>query len=113
MEARATAKYMSMSALKVRRAIDGLRGLPVDEASARLRVAKDRASRVVGKVLRSAVANAENNYELSADDLIVTRAFADRGPATKRMQPRARGRADVVTKQTSHITIVVGERSGQ
>ena len=113
MEARATAKYVSMSALKIRRALDGLRGLPVDEAASRLRVAPDRASRAVGKVLRSAVANAENNFELSADDLIVTRAFADRGPSTKRMQPRARGRADVVTKRSSHITIVVGERSGR
>ena len=113
MEARATAKYVSMSALKVRRALDGLRGLAVDEAASRLRVAPDRASKTVAKVLRSAVANAENNLELSADDLIVTRAFADRGPATKRMQPRARGRADTITKRTSHITIVVGERSGR
>jgi large subunit ribosomal protein L22 len=102
-----------MSPLKVRRALSGLRGLPVGEAAARLRVAPDRASRAVAKVLRSAVANAENNFELSADELIVTRAFADRGPVAKRMQPRARGRADVIAKRSSHITIVVGERSGR
>ncbi len=113
MEVKATAKYISISPLKVRRALAGLRGLPVAEAGARLRFAPDVASKAVAKVLKSAVANAENNHELDADDLVVARAYADRAPITKRVTPRARGRADVITKRSSHITVVVGERAGR
>lgn len=113
MEARATAKYQQLSPLKVRRTLVGLRGMPVDEAAARLRMAPDQASKAVAKVLKSAVANAENNYELDADDLIVARVYVDRGPVAKRVTPRARGRADVLVKRSSHITVVVGERTGR
>ncbi|MDQ7857601.1 MAG: 50S ribosomal protein L22 [Armatimonadota bacterium] len=113
MEVRATAKYVTISPLKVRRALDGLRGLPVDEAEARLRAAPGEAPRAVAKVLRSAVANAENNHELDRDALIVARAYADRAPVAKRVIPRARGRADVIQKRSSHITVVVGERTGR
>jgi large subunit ribosomal protein L22 len=113
MEVKATAKYISISPLKVRRALAGLRGLPVAEAAARLRAAPDHASKAVAKVLKSAVANAEANHELDPDDLIVARAFADRAPVAKRMMPRARGRADVIAKRSSHITVVVGERAGR
>ena len=113
MEAKATAKYIRISPLKVRRVLTGLRGMPVGEAAARLRLSRGTTSNAVGKVLRSAVANAENNYDLDADDLIVARAYVDRGPVAKRVTPRARGRADVITKRSSHITVVVGERSGR
>jgi len=113
MEVKATAKYISLSPLKVRRALAGLRGLPVAEAEARLRFSHGVAFKVVAKVLKSAVANAENNHELDADDLIVARAYADRAPITKRVTARARGRADVITKRSSHITVVVGERAGR
>jgi large subunit ribosomal protein L22 len=113
MEVRATAKYVTISPLKVRRALVGLRGLPVDEAAARLRAAPGEASRVVAKVLRSAVANAENTHELDRDALIVARAYADRAPVAKRVIPRARGRADIIQKRSSHITVVVGERTGR
>src|SRR5574341_1716372 len=112
MEVKAVAKHVSISPLKVRRALAGLRGLPVAEAEARLRIAPDLASKAVAKVLKSAVANAENNHELDADELVVTRAFADRAPVAKRVVPRARGRADVIRKRSSHITVVVGERPG-
>jgi large subunit ribosomal protein L22 len=64
-------------------------------------------------VLRSAVANAENTHELDADDLVITRVFADRAPVAKRVIPRARGRADVIQKRSSHITVVVGERAAR
>jgi len=111
MDVTATAKYITISPLKVRRALAGLRGMPVAEAEARLRAAPDQVSKAVAKVLKSAVANAENNHELDRDDLIVARAYADRAPIVKRMIPRARGRADVLVKRSSHITIVVGERS--
>jgi large subunit ribosomal protein L22 len=113
MEVKATAKYVTISPLKVRRALAGLRGLPVAEAEARLRAAPDQASTAVAKVLKSAVANAESNHELDPDDLVVARAFADRAPVAKRVTPRARGRADVVRKRSSHITVVVGERAGR
>ncbi|MDR7522133.1 MAG: 50S ribosomal protein L22 [Armatimonadota bacterium] len=112
MEVKATARYVNISPLKVRRALAGLRALPVAEAEARLRAAPDRASRAIAKVLKSAVANAENNHDLDADDLVVLRAYADRAPVSKRMMPRARGRADIITKRSSHITVVVGERAG-
>ncbi len=110
MEVRAVAKYITISPRKVQRSLAGLRGLPVAEAAARLLVAPDHASRAIAKVLKSAVANAENNHELDADELIVKRTFADRGPITKRVTPRARGRADTITKRSSHITVVVGDR---
>jgi large subunit ribosomal protein L22 len=113
MEVRATARYMTISPLKVRRALAGLRGMRVAEAEARLRAGRDQASRAVAKVLKSAVANAENNHELDPDDLVIARVFADRGPVAKRVVPRARGRADIVQKRSSHITVVVGERAGR
>lgn len=113
MEAKAIARHVSISPLKARRALAALRGLPVREAEARLRASGDMASRAAVKVLKSAVANAESNHEMDAEDLIVVRTYADRAPVTKRVTPRARGRADVMTKRSSHITIVVGERAGR
>lgn len=110
MEARAVAKYVRVSPLKVQRVVRMIRGRNIREAQALLRYAPNRAAQVVAKVLNSAVANAENNYELDRDDLVVARAFVGKGPSTKRVQPRARGRADVITKRSSHITVVVGER---
>ncbi|MCL6553281.1 MAG: 50S ribosomal protein L22 [Firmicutes bacterium] len=111
MEVKATARYVRVSPRKVRRVLAGLRGLPVREAQARLQAIPGPLPRTVGKVLKSAVANAENTYELDPDDLVVARAYADRGPAIKRLVPRARGRADIAARRSSHITIVVGERA--
>jgi large subunit ribosomal protein L22 len=65
----------------------------------------------VAKALKSAVANAENNLELDRNELVVARAYVDKGPSVKRLQPRARGRADVIAKRSSHVTIVVAERN--
>jgi large subunit ribosomal protein L22 len=111
MEAKAIARHIPISPRKVRRTLEGLRGLPVALAQARLRHSRGPAPQAVAKVLKSAVANAENNYELDADDLVVTRAYVDRGPAAKRMIPRARGRADVMARRSCHITVVVGDRA--
>lgn len=110
MEARAIAKYIRLSPLKVQRVARLIRGQGIKEAEATLRFTPNRAARVVEKVLKSAVANAENNYDVARDDLIVTRAFVDRGPMTRRVQARARGRADVVKKRSSHVTVIVAER---
>jgi len=111
MEVKAVARYVRISPLKVRRVAEQIRGRPVDEAQALLRFMPHQAARVLEKVLKSAVANAENNLDLARDDLIVTRAYVDAGPSMRRLAPRARGRVDVVTRRSSHVTVVVGERS--
>lgn len=107
MEVRAVARYVRISPRKVRPVMALIKGKGIDEALAVLRFSPNRASRAVAKVVKSAAANAENNLELARDTLRVARAYVDSGPTTKRMQARARGRADVIKKRSSHITIVV------
>jgi len=109
MKVRAQAKHIRQSPYKVRRVLDLVRGLPVEEARHVLAFTDRRATDPVTKVLNSAVANAEHNFALDADELIVTEAFADEGPTLKRWRPRARGRATRIRKRTCHITIVVSE----
>ncbi len=111
METKAITKYVRMSPTKVRRITSQIRGRPVDEAAAILRFLPHEAARVVAKTLKSAVANAENNLELARGDLVVMRAYVDPGPSQRRLSPRARGRLDVIKKRSSHVTVVVGERS--
>ncbi len=111
MKVRAQAKYIRQSPYKVRRVLDLVRGLPVSEAEQILSFTQRRAAEPVAKVLRSAVANAEHNFALDADELVVAEAYADEGPTLKRYRPRARGRATRIRKRTSHITIVVADRS--
>lgn len=111
MEARAVARYVKMSPLKVRRVAQMIRGQRVSEAQAMLKFTPSRAARVLEKVLNSAVANAENNLELDRDELVVARAYVDKGPSMKRMTPRARGRADILAKRSSHVTVIVADRS--
>ena len=112
MEARAVARYVRMSPRKVRRVVDMVRGKSVDEALTILKYAPQIASEPVSKVVKSAAANAENNLNLTRDDLYVAEAFVDVGPTLKRVLPRQRGMADRVLKRTSHITVVVREREG-
>lgn len=109
MNARAQAKYIRQSPYKVRRVLDLVRGLPVDEAQAVLQFTNRKAATTIKKVLDSAVANAEHNFALDREDLYVSEAFADEGPTLKRWRPRARGRATQIRKRTSHITIVVAD----
>ena len=109
MKAHAQAKHVRQSPYKVRRVLDLVRGLPVDEARAVLQFTNRRAADTVTKVLDSAVANAEHNLALDADELFVAEAYADEGPTLKRWRPRARGRATRIRKRTSHITIVVAD----
>jgi large subunit ribosomal protein L22 len=109
---RATARYVRMTPMKTRRVVDLVRGMPAAEAQAILRFDPHAASEPVGKVLASAVANAEHlahvrNQRLDPDDLVVVEAYVDEGPTLKRFRPRAQGRAYRVRKRTSHITIVV------
>jgi large subunit ribosomal protein L22 len=109
MKVRAHAKHIRQSPYKVRRVLDLVRGLPVEEARHVLAFTDRRAADPVRKVLNSAVANAEHNFALDSDELVVTEAFADEGPTLKRWRPRARGRATRIRKRTCHITIVVSE----
>ncbi len=110
MEAKAIARFVRISPRKVRTVTELIKGKAVDEALAVLRFTPNRAARAVAKVVESAAANAEHNLELARDTLRVSKAFVDSGPSTRRLQARARGRADVVKKRSSHITVVVGER---
>lgn len=110
MEAKATAKFVRISPRKVRLVVDLIRGKKIQEALAILKYTPKRASEAVTKVVKSAAANAEHNQQASKDELFITAVFVDQGPTLKRFQPRAMGRADVLRKRTSHITVVVGDQ---
>ena len=112
MQVSATAKYLRGSTRKARLVVQAIKGRPVEEAAALLRFMPQGAAREVAKVLHSATANAENNLNLSADDLVVLDARADEGPTMKRWQPRAQGRAFPIHKPMTHITVTVGDREG-
>jgi large subunit ribosomal protein L22 len=96
--------------MKTRRVVDMIRGLPAAEAQAILAFAPQAAAEPVGKVLASAVANAQNNFSLDPRTLYVSEAFVDEGPTMDRFRPRAQGRAYRIRKRTSHVTIVVSTR---
>jgi ribosomal protein L22 len=102
---RAQAKYVRCAPRKARLVVDHIRGKSVDSARAILLTTPRAASRDVLKLLDSAIANAENNHELVADELVVGRVFVDEGPTLKRYRPRALGRATRIRKRTSHMTI--------
>ena len=109
-QAKAIARTVRIAPRKVRLVVDLIRGKQVGDAVAILRHTPKAASPVVEKVLKSAVANAEHNYELDINNLVVSEVFVDEGPTLKRFRPRAQGRASAINKRTSHITIVVSEK---
>ena len=108
MRATATAKYVRGSTRKARLVVQVIRGRRVEEAAALLRFMPQAAAKDVANVLKSATANAENNLNLSADELVVVDARADEGPTIKRWRPRAQGRAFPIHKPMTHITVTVG-----
>ena len=110
MRVSATAKYLRGSTRKARLVTEAIKGKPVEEAAALLRFMPQHAAKDVARVLKSATANAENNHNLSAEDLVVADAIANEGPTIKRWQPRAQGRAFPIHKPMTHITIVVADR---
>ena len=112
-ETRATLRHLRTAPNKVRQVLGLIRGLEVDDARETLRFCERGAADEVLKLLDSAVANAENNQSLPADELFVQRAYADEGPTMKRWRPRARGRGTRIRKRTSHITIVVARFSDE
>ena len=110
MEVRAVAKDTGISPRKVRLLVDMVRGKKVDEALAVLRFTKTPTARVVAKVVKSAAANAENNYQMSPSDLKIAKIFADEARTMKRFRARARGQASHILKRSSHITVIVTEQ---
>ena len=110
MEARATARYVRVSPRKARLVVDLIRGKSVGEAESIVALTPRAAAEDVGKVLHSAVANAEKNLHIKPETLFVSEAFVNEGPTLKRIRPRAQGRAFRIRKRSSHITIVVKQR---
>lgn len=110
MEAKAILKYLRISPQKARLVVDLIRGKKVDEALGILSFTRKAVSRDITKLVKSAVANAENNMNLDVDRLVVTKAFVDGGPVMKRTHSKAMGRGALIRRRTSHVTIVVGEK---
>ena len=114
--ARARARYMRISAYKVRQVLDLIRGHDVDRAIDILKFCERDAAQVVGKLVNAAVANADKNHELhDSEELYVSACYADEGPTLKRYRPRALGRATRIRKRTSHMTITLttNDRNGR
>ncbi|CAD2074743.1 50S ribosomal protein L22 [Phocicoccus schoeneichii] len=110
MQAKAVARTVRIAPRKVRLVLDLVRGKDVGEAVALLKLTNKRAASVVEKLVLSAVANAEHNYDMDTDNLYVSEIYANEGPTLKRFRPRAQGRATQILKRTSHITVVVSEK---
>lgn len=110
MEVKAVAKYVRVSPLKLRPILDLIRGKRVEEALPILRFLPSPTARTVSKVVKSAAANAENNFQMSPADLYIVGAYANDGPRLKRVRAKARGRTGRILKRTSHITVKVAEK---
>ena len=110
MRVSATAKYLRGSTRKTRLVTQAIKGKKVEDAAAILQFMPQKAAGEVARVLKSATANAENNHNLSAEDLVIVDAVANEGPTIKRFQPRAQGRAFPIHKPMTHITIVVADQ---
>jgi large subunit ribosomal protein L22 len=109
MESRAVARYIRISPRKVRLIMDEIRGKKIEEALNQLSFAPQKGAFILQKLINSAVANAEQNFEMDVDKLYIKRIFADEGPTLKRFRPRAMGRATRIRKRTSHLTVVLDE----
>ena len=109
-EVKATAKYIRIAPRKVRIVMNLVRGKSVADALAIRKFTPKVGADAVEKVLRSAVANAENNFDMDVDRLFISSAFVDQGPTLKRIHPRSRGQAFKILKHTSHITVAVNEK---
>lgn len=110
MQAKATAKYMRVSPRKMKFVCNMVRGKNVDEALSILKFTPRKGADILEKVVKSAVANAENNFDMDRDSLYVAEVYSNQGPTLKRWRPRAQGRAYKILKRTSHISVVVKEK---
>lgn len=111
MDVRASGKYMRISPQKVRQIVGAVKGKPVESGLNVLKFMPQKAAQMVEKIVRSAVANADQNPDIDVDLLVIKSIIVDEGPMLKRFRPRARGRATRILKRTSHITVIVGEGS--
>ena len=109
-EARATLKFARISARKVKIVADLIRGKDVDEAISIVKFTPKASSEIIEKLLKSAIANAENNHDMKHENLYVAEIYANQGPTLKRIRPAAKGSAVRIRKRTSHITIVLKEK---
>ncbi|UQS83996.1 50S ribosomal protein L22 [Bombilactobacillus thymidiniphilus] len=107
--ATATAKTVRIAPRKARLVVDLIKGKSAAEALAILQFTPRAGSPIVAKVLKSAIANAEHNYDLDVQNLVVSEAYVNEGPTLKRFRPRAKGSASPINKRTSHVTVVVSE----
>lgn len=110
MEVKATAKYMRISAQKIRRIVGAIKGKPAEAGINALKFMPQKSAGLVEKILRSAIANADQNAKMDVDSLVIKNIIVDEGPTLKRFRARARGRASRILKRTSHITVIVSER---
>jgi large subunit ribosomal protein L22 len=110
MESKAIAKYVRVSPTKVRKVALAVRGRPVEEALNLLGFMPQRSAKILAKVIRSAVANADQKPEIDVDSLSISSIAVNQGPTLKRFRPRAMGRASKILKRTSHITVVLAEQ---
>jgi large subunit ribosomal protein L22 len=110
MEVRAKTKHISISPQKLRLVCDKVRGLGAEQALTVLQYMPQKGAEIVSKTMSAAVANAENNFDLSRNNLFVAQIFADEGPSLKRMKAGARGRYKPRIRRTSHLTIILAER---
>ncbi|BBO85547.1 50S ribosomal protein L22 [Desulfosarcina ovata subsp. sediminis] len=109
MEVRATQRHVRISPQKVRMIADAIKGKPAEDAINALKFMPQKSAGIVEKIMRSAVANADQNTSIDVDELIVSNLFVDQGPSLKRFKARARGRGARILKRTSHITVVLSE----
>lgn len=110
LEAKATLRYARISSRKVKIVADLIRGKKVDEALAIVKFTPKASSEIIEKLLKSAIANAENNHGMKHEKLYVAEIYANQGPTLRRIRPAAKGSAVRIRKRTSHITIVLKER---
>ena len=111
MEVRAVSKYVRISPQKVRKVVDDIKGKPVESGLQKLKFMPQKAANILEKIIRSAVANADQNADIDVDMLVIRNITADQGPSLKRWKARARGRGTRVLKRTSHITVILAEET--
>ena len=111
MEVKAVAKHVRISPQKVRKIVGAIKGMRVERGLSSLKFMPQKASSIVEKVLKSAVANADHNNDMDVDSLIVKNIIVASGPSLKRFRPRARGRGARILKRTSHITVIVADEA--
>ena len=111
MEVRAVSKYVRISPNKVRKVIGGIKGEPVESGLQKLKFMPQKSANILEKIIRSAVANADQNADIDIDLLVIRNITADQGPTLKRWKARARGRGTRILKRTSHITVILAEEN--